>query len=150
VTALADAARTAATWWRDLIALPRRAAEIHTFTKELPTMADQITQTLNEVAEGLRGPLATSITALIDSEAAARARVAELEGTETAQSTAANDVKVAFADVAARFAPVDEVPDVDPLPDAPVTDAPAGDAPTTELPEVPAGDTTADPETRQV
>ena len=82
-------------------------------------MADQITQTLNDVADGLRGPLATSITELIASEKAARERVAELEGTEVVQSAAADNVKSAFAEVAAKFTPVAEVPDVPELPETP-------------------------------
>lgn len=81
------------------------------------TMAD-VSQVLNEVAAGLRGPLATSIQALIASEAAARARVAELEGEDVAESAAAADVKAAFDEVAGVFA-APELPDVPELPAEP-------------------------------
>jgi hypothetical protein len=110
----------AAAWLRDLIALPHRVAELHTNTERLLSMADQITTTLTEVANGLRGPLATSITALLAERDTLAARNAELEGTEAEQSTAAEDVRTAFADVAAKFAPVSEVPDVEPLPESTV------------------------------
>lgn len=114
----AAAAGRAATWLRDLAALPSRTAEIHHQMKELHLMADQITQVLTDVAAGLRGPLATSITALIADRDNAVARATELGATELAQSTAADDVRTAFADVAGLFAPVAEVPDVEPLPEA--------------------------------
>jgi hypothetical protein len=114
----------AAAWWRDLIALPQRVTEIHTRTERLIAMADQITQTLTEVADGLRGPLTTSIIALIESERTALARVAELEGTEVPQSAAAADVRAAFGEVAGLLTPVAEVPDVEPLPDAPADGEP--------------------------
>jgi hypothetical protein len=112
-------------WWRDLIALPSRTAEIHHNTQEMLHMADQITQTLTDVAAGLRGPLATSITALIAERDAAVARATELGATELAQGTAAEDVRAAFADVAGLFAPVAEVPDVEPLPETPAEPEPA-------------------------
>jgi ABC-type transporter Mla subunit MlaD len=113
-----------AAWLRHLIALPRRVAEIRTDMKGLLAMADQITTTLTEVADGLRGPLATSITALLAERDQLAARNAELEGTEATQSAAADDVRAAFADVAAKFAPVAEVPDV---PELPESDQPAAD-----------------------
>jgi hypothetical protein len=79
---------------------------------------------LNEVAEGLRGPLLTSVTDLIASEKAALARVAELEGRNTAleaedagESAAAQAVRTAFDGLAAKFTEAPEVPDVDPLPE---------------------------------
>lgn len=70
-------------------------------------MAD-VSNVLNEVAAGLRGPLATSIQALI-------AENAELRGEDEAESAAAADVRSAFDEVAAVFAPA-ELPDVEPLP----------------------------------
>lgn len=116
-------------WWRDLIALPSRTAEIHFNTQEMLHMADQITQTLTDVAAGLRGPLATSITALLAERDQLAARNAELEGTEVAQSTAAADVRSAFDEIAGKFAPVADVPDVDPLPEAPAEPTPVDEAP---------------------
>lgn len=85
--------------------------------EDLETKMDNITTTLNEVAEGLRGPLATSITDLIAERDALAVRNSELEGTEVEQGTAADAVRTAFADVASKFAPVAEVPDVEPLPE---------------------------------
>jgi hypothetical protein len=105
-----------ASWWRDLTSLPRRVAETHSRTERLLTMADNITTVLTEVADGLRGPLATSITALLAERDTLAARNAELEGAEAAQSTAADDVRRAFASVAGKFAPVEDVEDVPELP----------------------------------
>jgi len=90
-------------------------------------MADQITTVLTEVAEGLRGPLATSITALIAERDTLAARNAELEGTEVVQSSAAADVRAAFHEVAASIAPVQDVQDVPDLPADPEAPAPEAD-----------------------
>jgi len=133
-------------WLRNLLALPTRVADLHTVIptiKETRTMTDQITTTLTEVADGLRGPLATSITALLAERDELAGRVATLEGTEVEQSAAAADVKAAFADVAAKFGPVDEVPDVDPLPEGPSGEEPAApvDEPATDpVPDAPVTD----------
>lgn len=65
--------------------------------------------------------LATPVQALIESEAALRARVAELEGQAAADEAgdleAATAVKTAFDAVAAKFTAEPEVPDVEPLPE---------------------------------
>lgn len=71
---------------------------------------------LTEVANGLRGPLYTSVQALIASEAAARAEAAELRGEDVAESAAAQDVRAAFSEVAGLFAAEPTVPDVPELP----------------------------------
>jgi hypothetical protein len=94
---------------------------------------------LNEVAEGLRGPLLTSVTDLIASEKAALARVAELEGRnaelegeDAGESAAAQAVRSAFDGLAAKFADDPEAPDVQPLPEpepAPVDPTPTPDEP---------------------
>lgn len=72
------------------------------------------------VAEGLTR-LSVPISELIESERAARARVAELEGQAAADELgdveAAQGVKDAFDVVAARFTAEPDVPDVEPLPD---------------------------------
>lgn len=66
--------------------------------------------------------LATPVQALIESEAALRARVAELEGQAAADEAgdleAAQAVKTAFDAVAAKFTAEPEVPDVEPLPES--------------------------------
>jgi hypothetical protein len=103
--------------WRDWVAMPTRVAALHDnliplIRKELHTMADQITQTLNDVAEQVRGPLATSIGELIAERDQLAARNAELEGTEVAQSAATENVRSAFADVAGVFTRNPETPDV--------------------------------------
>lgn len=86
-----------------------------------------VSEVLNEIAAGLRGPLATSILDLIAERDAAEAqRVAAVnalaeeqgrEATETEQeSTAAQDARDAFGEVAGLFDD-EELPDVEPLPE---------------------------------
>jgi hypothetical protein len=75
---------------------------------ELENKMADVSLVLNEVAEGLRGPLATSIQELLAENAA-------LRGEDAAESEAAANVRAAFDEVAAVFAP-DDLPDVDPLP----------------------------------
>lgn len=92
---------------------------------------------LNQVADGLRGPLSTSITALIAERDQLAAQNATLTGEDVAESAAAADVKAAFDQVAAKFAPVDEVPDVPVLPEpTPVDPAPV-DEPAVDEPPAP-------------
>jgi hypothetical protein len=114
-------------WTRPRAAIYQTQADVAQLRADLPDtnlinrleklMADMST-VLAEVAAGLRGPLATSITALIAENTTLRARNAELEGEDAAESAAADDVRDAFDDVAGLFAPVPDV-DVDPLPDPP-------------------------------
>lgn len=103
--------------WRDLIALPRRVAEIYTDMKELVrTMADDITPVLTGVAQGL-ADLGPKLSALLAENAELRARNAELEGTEATQSAAATDVKAAYDNVAGLLTAEPSAPDVEPLPE---------------------------------
>ncbi len=87
---------------------------------------------LAEIATGLTA-LATPVTDLIASEAALRARVAELEGQAAADEAgdleAAQAVKSAFDGIADKFRAEPEVPDVEPLPEVPAEPAPVEDAP---------------------
>jgi hypothetical protein len=86
----------------DLYMVPARV-------KEILVKMDNITTLLNDVAEKLRGPVYTSVQALI-------ARNAELEGTESTQSAAAANVQSAFGEVSDLFAAAGpETPDVPPL-----------------------------------
>jgi hypothetical protein len=85
-------------------------------------MAD-VSGVLNEVADGLRGPLATSITELIDENkrlaaeaAVARGEADALQAEDAGESAAAQNVRAAFDEVAAKFSADPGAPDVDPLP----------------------------------
>jgi hypothetical protein len=108
-------------------------------------MAD-VSALLNEVAADVNGPLNTSVTELIASEKAALARVAELEGRNTAleaedasESAAAQAVREAFNGLANKFkAP--EVPDVEPLPEPTPEPAPVDPELTPEPAPVEGGD----------
>jgi len=122
---LQDLVHTVADTWR--VVDENHAALIRLENK----MAD-VSGVLNQVADGLRGPLATSITELLAERDRLAADNATLSGEDAAESTAAANVRSAFDGVAALFAPVDEVPDVEPLPEpAPVEETP-GDTTTDE------------------
>lgn len=73
--------------------------------------------------------LATPVQALIDSEHALRARVAELEGQAVADEAgdlaAAQEVKDAFDALAGKFTAEPEAPNVEPLPEPTPEPAPA-------------------------
>lgn len=84
---------------------------------------------LNEVADGLRGPLATSITELIAENQRLAADNATLSGEDAAESSAAANVRSAFDEVAGKFTAAPEVPDVAPLPE-PAPNPPADQEPT--------------------
>src|SRR5690349_5902834 len=101
--------------------------ENRTILNRLEGLMADVSQLLNEVADGLRGPLATSINDLIASEAAARAEAAQLRGEDVAESDAAANVKAAFDEVASKFSASPDVPDVAPLPPVDETPAPPGD-----------------------
>jgi hypothetical protein len=90
-------------------------AEVMDQLREMKSQMADVSNVLNEVADGLRGPLATSIQELIAENAA-------LKGEDAAESTAAANVKAAFDEVASKFTPVDEVPDVPPLDDSGTVD----------------------------
>jgi hypothetical protein len=87
---------------------------------------------LANIAEGLTA-LAAPVSDLIASEAALRARVADLEGQAAADEAgdleAASAVKVAFDGIADQFRSEPEVPDVEPLPEVPAEDPPVDPAP---------------------
>jgi hypothetical protein len=95
----------------------RLAAENNTLLKRLETAMADVSGLLNEVADGLRGPLATSITELVAERDRLASENASLKGEDVAESTAAQAVKAAFDEVAAKFSQAPEVPDVDPLPE---------------------------------
>lgn len=84
-------------------------APVITTLSRLEQKMTDVSQVLNDVADGLSGPLATSIRELI-------AENASLRGEDAAESAAAGNVKVAFDNVAALFAPADlpNVPDLPP------------------------------------
>lgn len=96
-------------WLHDLLDMPLRVKEMWS------AMAD-FAQTLNEVADNLRGPLYSSVQALI-------ARNAELETEETGQSDAAANVVSAFGQLSTLFTNNQDLPDVPPLEPAPVDDS---------------------------
>jgi hypothetical protein len=134
----------------------RMTGENHARLIQLGDAMADVSGLLNEVADGLRGPLLTSVTDLIASEKAALARVAELEGRNAAlesedagESAAAQAVRTAFDGLAAKFNEAPEVPDVDPLPPVdeptpgPVDPAPVDEpAPVDDPTPAPVEDTT--------
>jgi hypothetical protein len=87
-----------------------------------------LSEVLQEVAAGLRGPLATSILDLIASSEAKDRRIAELTGSDVEEDAAIADVRDAFGEVAGLFADDDVPADVEPLPETPAEEpAPAPD-----------------------
>lgn len=123
--------------WLDYLTWPRAAisdlqrdvafqrlalSEIRTQLKEIKTLMAADRELLAQIAEGLT-TLATPVSDLIASEAALRARVAELEGEAAADEAgdleAAGAVKTAFDNLAGKFQAEPEVPDVEPLPEVP-------------------------------
>lgn len=129
----------------ELVSLVRaNHAEVTAELSRLGVAMANATDVLNEVAAGLRGPLATSILDLIaERDAAEAARVQAVnalaeeqgrEATEEAQeSEAAQGLRDAFGEVAGLFED-DDLPDVEPLPEPePVEpDLPAEPEPTPE------------------
>jgi hypothetical protein len=91
----------------DLLEMPLRIKEM------VILMADQ-SVVLNDVAEKLRGPLASSVQALIQENADLRRSNAELSGEDVQESAATENVVSAFNEVSNLFEPA-ELPDVPPL-----------------------------------
>lgn len=95
-------------------------ADIVLRLKELKTAMAADRELLAQLATDLT-TLATPVQALIESEAALRARVVELEGQAAADEAgdleAATAVKTAFDSLAGKFTAEPESPDVEPLPD---------------------------------
>jgi hypothetical protein len=93
--------------------------------KEIQTIMAADRELLTQLASDMTA-LATPVQNLIESEAALRARVVELEGQAAADESgdlqAAQAVKDAFDTVAEKFRNEPEVPDVEPLPEAPAGD----------------------------
>lgn len=109
-------------------------AEVTAELSRLGVAMANATEVLNEVAAGLRGPLATSILDIIaERDAAEAARVEAVnalavergeEATEEAQeSEAAADLRDAFGEVSGLFDEPD-LPDVEPLPEPEPTPEP--------------------------
>lgn len=109
--------------WRSWVTLPDTAGLILLKIKRMESLMADVSQVLNDVADGLRGPLATSIQALLAENVQLRATNAELSGEDVAESAAADNVAGAFNDVSGLFAPAD-VP-VDPIDPIEVPEAPA-------------------------
>ncbi len=123
---IGDRANRLATWTplralQDLVHVVadtwRLAGENHARLTRLETLMTDVSGVLNQVADGLRGPLATSIQELIAENQRLATDNATLSGEDAAESSAADNVKSAFDGVAALFTPVPDVPDVDPLPE---------------------------------
>lgn len=114
--AFTDLAHVVADTWR-------LANENNTLLTRLESQMADVSGLLNEVADGLRGPLATSVTELIAENQRLAQANASLTGEDVAESTAAQNVKTAFDEVASKFTQTPDVPDVGPLPEpAPVVD----------------------------
>jgi peptidoglycan hydrolase CwlO-like protein len=90
--------------------------------KEIKSIMAADRELLAQLATDLT-TLATPVQALIESEAALRVRVAELEGQAAADEAgdleAATAVKTAFDNLAGKFTAEPESPDVEPLPEPP-------------------------------
>lgn len=104
-----------------------------TIERIVTAMADQ-SALLNSVAEGLRNNLGPAVAKLVAENATLRARNAELEGEDTAESQAASDVKVAYDDLAGQFTNEPSVPDVEPLPEPGTDPGVVPEEPATEVP----------------
>lgn len=96
--------------------------DIHNYTRETRAIVAADRELLAEIAAGLTA-LSTPVADLIASEAALRARVAELTDAAAADEAgdlaAAQNVKAAFDDLAGKFTAEPESPDVEPLPEIP-------------------------------
>jgi hypothetical protein len=106
LSTLTDLVHTIADTWR-------LVDENRTILNRLESLMADTSALLNEVAAGLRGPLATSIQDLI-------AENASLRGEDTAETGAAANVKAAFDELAGKFTADPSTPDVPPLDPAPV------------------------------
>lgn len=111
------------------------AADTLATTAALNRLEDQMAadrELLATIAAGLT-QLAVPITDLIAANATMRARIVELEGAAAADELgdleAAQGVKTAFDDIAAKFVAEPTVPDVEPLPGPEPTPEPAPDEP---------------------
>jgi len=119
-------------WWSDVRALPGRVARIHNQMEKF--MADT-SPLLNQLAEDLRAYAAGPLKALLEENVTLKARNAELEGEDLAETDAAGNAVAAFNELAN---PVTASPDV-PV-EIPPVDVPSGEAPAT-----PTDDTVQDP-----
>jgi hypothetical protein len=112
---------------RDITQVLLALVEIITRLKEIKQIMAADRELLVQLASDLT-TLATPVQSLIESEAALRARVTELEGQaasdEAGDLEAAQQVKTAFDAIAEKFQAEPTVPDVEPLPEAP-SDEPA-------------------------
>lgn len=113
-------------WWADLIALPGRVAQIYTRMEKF--MAD-VSPILNKLADDLRAWAAGPFAAVLQENATLKARNAELEGEDVAESSAADNAVAAFNELTN---PVTEAPEV------PV------EIPPVEVPETPAEPSTGE------
>lgn len=108
---------------RDTAATRLVLVDVVRLLKEIKSAMAADRELLAQLASDLT-TLATPVQQLIESEAALRARVAELEGQAAADEAgdleAAQAVKTAFDGIAEKFRDEPEVPDVEPLPDPPV------------------------------
>lgn len=110
------------TWWEHLI--PNRAILTRLAEKidKMEIIMADVSNVLNEVAEGLR-TLGPRVATLLVENDELRKRNAELEGEDVAESDAAAQVKSAYDDVVKAFDQTDEAPTPEPLPQ---TDPAAG------------------------
>jgi len=115
---------------RDTAAMRLVLADVVAYLKEIKTAMAADRDLLAQLASDMSA-LATPVQSLIESEAALRARVVELEGQAAADEAgdlaAAQAVKDAFDSVAEKFRAEPEVPDVEPLPEVPETPVEGGD-----------------------
>lgn len=114
---------------RDVARVALTQVDIVNRLKEIQKTMAADRELLTQLASDMTA-LATPVQQLIESEAALRARVVELEGQAAADEAgdleAAQAVKDAFDTVAEKFRNEPEVPDVEPLPEVPEAPADGG------------------------
>lgn len=113
-------------WWDQWFSSRRTLSDIQITVWNIQRKIDKmgvnmadVSQVLNEVAEGLRTNLGPRIAELLSENDTLRARNAELEGEDVAESAAAEGVRSAYAEVVRPFDGTDEAPTPEPLPETP-------------------------------
>lgn len=103
----------------DLATATAVAQGFEKINERLSVMSDAISTTLNGLATRITDELKPALIQLINDDKEKAARLAELEGTEVAQSEAADRVKAAVDGLAADLTASPDAPDVEPLPEIP-------------------------------
>ena len=100
-----------------LVEIPAQLARMETMMADTSALLDQVAEGINNLGQPVADLIAENVRLA--------ARNAELEGEDAAETDAADRVKSAFEQLAARFSSP-EVPDVEPLPEPEPEPAPEG------------------------